>query len=519
MSARLRLIARRVALVIVAAALIVTVLALAVHLPWVEDRVAAWAASRLEAGGIRVRTSSLRYNLASRRVHVEGLVVSTTADPQHPFLEAARLDIALPRSVWTGRIGITSFEAERLRLTFLRRQDGSTNFPQDRGTSTSSVPASFPIGAVTLQNASFIWRDEMLGMDAAVNALSLALHPTAAGTGGALAIGQPATFRIGEHTTSITARAQIAWDGARLSFDSLLLQAPEATLAASGAAALLGSGSSIAVDATGSADVDRVSAWFVVGDRPAGRMTFRARAAGTLASPAVDVTLTSQNLAWQGLTGVAVDAAAHVDGRALDTTRFSVRALGGTAAGRGHLSFADAPERARASIDWHDLDAGRLLAALGVKVPARIETLLDGRATASLAAWRADALTADVEATSRSMRTDGRAMGLGGSVTLEARTGEWRGSLNQWVNRAVHITGRGDGRLAASTWSSSTVSAAVTAAADSSNTSPGCCCCSSFVLLESAAAVTAADTVDEDHVEAASRPSPRPVMCTARLTH
>jgi hypothetical protein len=64
------------------------------------------------------------------------------------------------------------------------------------------------------------------------------------------------------------------------------------------------------------------------------------------------------------------------------------------------VSFADAPERAQATVEWRGLDATRLLSALGEKAPVRIETTLDGRATASLAAWRLDALTADVVATS-----------------------------------------------------------------------------------------------------------------------
>ena len=37
--------------------------------------------------------------------------------------------------------------------------------------------------------------------------------------------GRPATLRAGDHETSVTAGAQIAWDGAKLSFDSLRLQA------------------------------------------------------------------------------------------------------------------------------------------------------------------------------------------------------------------------------------------------------------------------------------------------------
>ena len=180
-----------------------------------------------------------------------------------------------------------------------------------------------------------------------------------------------------------------------------------------------------------------------------------------------DVTLTSENLSWQGLTGVAVNAVVRVDRSALDAAQFTVRAIGATATGRGRVSFADAPERAQATVEWRGLDATRLLSALGEKAPVRIETTLDGRATASLAEWRLDALTADVVATARTNREGAHALGLSGTVTLGARAGQWRGTIDQWVGRAVHIGGAGDGRLAAASWSSSTVNATVTAAADS----------------------------------------------------
>src|SRR5712691_9104803 len=93
-------IARRIALAALAVGVVVASLLLAVHLPWVQARVATWAASKLEERGIRIRTRRLTYNLATRSAHVEGLVVSTTADSQHPFLEADSLDVALPQSVF-----------------------------------------------------------------------------------------------------------------------------------------------------------------------------------------------------------------------------------------------------------------------------------------------------------------------------------------------------------------------------------------------------------------------------------
>jgi hypothetical protein len=222
-------IARRSALAALAVGVVVTSLTLAAHLPWVQARVATWAASKLEARGIRIRTRVLTYNLVTRSVHVEGLVASTTADSQHPFLEADWLDVTLPRSVFAGRLAITSLRGDGVRVALVRRQDGSTNFPRDQS-GASGASSSFPIDALTLSTASVVWRDDVLGMGAVADAVSVNLDHGR----GTVALGRSTTVHAGDHETAVIAGAQIAWDGATLSFDSLRLQAPEATLSAAG---------------------------------------------------------------------------------------------------------------------------------------------------------------------------------------------------------------------------------------------------------------------------------------------
>ena len=443
-------------------------LLLAAHLPWVQTRVAAWAVSRLDAGGFRVRTRALTYNLATRSVHVEGLTVSTTADVQHPFLEADRLDVTLPRSVFAGRLAVASLRADRLRVVLVRRQDGSTNFLRDED-STPGGTSSFPIDALTLSNASVAWRDDVLDMSAVAEALSVNLDRGR----GHVALGRPATLRLGRHETAVKAGSRIVWDGATLSFESLRLEAPEATLSANGSVGLRVAGRPLAVDANGTADLDRVAKWFVLGERPLGNVAFRVHAGGSTADPKADVTLTSENLAWQSLTRVSADVAMHIDHNALDTGRFSVRGLGGSAAGRGRLSFAAGGERARAAVEWRNIDATRLLAAVGLKAPAgrvTLAALLDGHATASWTAWSVEGLTGDLEATTRtapSLPGTSHALALGGTARLATRAGAWRATIDQWIDRAVHVEGRADGRLASASLAASTVNGTVVAAADS----------------------------------------------------
>lgn len=454
--------ARRVALAVLAFGLAAALLLAAVHLPWVERRVVLWAASTLEARGIAIRSRALTYNLAARSVHAEGLTVSTTADPQHPFFEADRLDVTLARSVFAGRLAITSLVGDGVRMTLARRQDGSTNYPRD-DSPASTQPAPFPIGALTLTNASVVWQDDVLGMGAVLDAVSANLDR---GRGG-VTLGRPATLRAGAHETSMAVSAQVAWDGATLSLDTLRVVAPEGTLNTAGSIGVLIAGHPLALDATGSADLDRMARWFLLDPRPIGIVTLRVHAAGSTADPNADVTLASQNVTWQGLTGVTIDGAVHVDSRALDARSLTVRGLGGSATGHGRLSFSPGGERANVQFDWKDIDGAALLTALGAQTTATAGTRLDGRLAASWTAWSADALTGTLEATTRATPPAPARFGLAGTLTLDARAGAWRGAVDQWLDDAIHVEGRADGRVSAASLAASTVNATVGASAAS----------------------------------------------------
>ena len=442
---------------------------LAAHLSWVQVRVAQWAASQLLARGIVLTTGTFSYNLATLSVHVENLAASTTADTQHPFLQAGRLDVTLPRSIVTGRLALLSLTGDGVRVELVRRPDGSTNFPRDDSAGPSGFPSSFPIGTLALSNASVVWHDEMLDMSADAGLLSINLRPASGGASGTVTLGRFATLRAGDHETTVAADARLVWNGSQLSFDALRLEAPEATLSAAGSIGLLAAGRPIEIDATGSADLDRLMAWFALNPRPRGRLAFRARATGSAADPIADVTLTSQGLAWQGLTNVSADTFVHVGGDAVDIGPVTVRALGGTATGRGRVALsmgAASPERARATIDWRDLDVTALLAALGQHAPVRVGTRFDGHADAVWTAWTTEGLTSALAATTRSAAGD-KALGLSGTLTLNARAGQWHGAIDQWLDRAVRIEGRAGGRLAPASLAASTIESTLVATADS----------------------------------------------------
>ncbi len=431
---------------------------------------AQWVKSQLLSRGISVQTTAFSYNLATLTLHVEGLVAATAADLSHPFLEAARIDVGLPRSILSGRLAVSSLSADGVRVTLVRRRDGSTNFPQSSGSGSTSTPAPFPMNDVSLSNVSVVWRDEVLDMSAEAEQLSLSLRPGSGASSGALTLGRPATLRAGGRTTAIAADARLAWNGSTLSIESVRLSAPEGTVSAAGSLGLLVDSVPLTIDASGEAQVGNLAAWLDLAERPAGRIGFRTHVTGSVADPRAEVTVTSQNLGWQGLTNVSADATAHLDRSALEIESVNVRLLGGTASARGRLSLspvAPGADRARLSLDWRGVDSSALLRAVRVKVPVELSAQLDGHATASWTAWTIEGLSGEVTASSRSMPGNAHTLGLTGTMTLGTRAGQWHGTIDQWLDRAVHLEGRADGRLTPASLAASTIAATLVATADS----------------------------------------------------
>src|SRR3954454_5824964 len=105
---RLRSLARIAGIGLLVVVVCVAAILMGLHTPWVQARVVRWVTSRLETQGIVVQSKTLSYNLATLSVHGEGLVVSTAADRLNPFFEAARVDVAVPRSVLRGQFSLSS---------------------------------------------------------------------------------------------------------------------------------------------------------------------------------------------------------------------------------------------------------------------------------------------------------------------------------------------------------------------------------------------------------------------------
>ena len=63
------------------------------------------------------------------------------------------------------------------------------------------------------------------------------------------------------------------------------------------------------------AEVDRITSWFKMAERPTGRLSIKGRVDGPIASPRLDVQMTGEDLAWPAIGALTLDGRATVADR------------------------------------------------------------------------------------------------------------------------------------------------------------------------------------------------------------
>lgn len=394
-----------------------------VHTPWVEDAAGRWALGRLQPLGITARVDRLRYNLLTRHVRAEGVSLAAHTTPQQPFLNAGAIDVALPWSVFTGRVSVDSIQLDALHVTLIRGKDGSTNWPSMQGGSGAAAPIA--IRRLVARDVAVTWRDETLDARADVADAQLDLSPGAQGAAGRLSVARPVHLQWQGREMAIQAQAELAWDGTRVMIASARIESTDFTVTGSGA----------------------------IGIRAA-----KPELALTLA-------VAGSHLEWRGLSGMSVNAAVRVDAQGLDADRIDLRAAGGAIQARGRLAF-DERETSRLTADWQHLDVARLLTAFAAGTHAPLAALVDGHATASWTTRRADAITASIEATTSTGQPTMKRLGLRGTVSAGASGGAWHAAIDQWIDEALHVEGTAGGRVSNTAFDQSTLTGHLTAAAE-----------------------------------------------------
>lgn len=454
----------RARLSILAIALAATTLVLLVvaHTPPVRARVRAAAIAWLHAhAGITASIDELSYNLLTLDVRVEGVRLSASDSPT-PFLVARRVRVDVPWSAVFGVLRLQSIELDEPVVSIVRDASGASNLPTSSGTADGPAVIQLPIDRLQVNRARLTYEDEANGVRAAANDVDLTLNPTTHGTiEGPLTVGAGPSVRAGDLAAEGTLDGTLAYDGQSIGLTAVGLVLPPGRLVLDGRVGIFGASPDVQLSLAGAWGLEQASAILQVAPPATGLVSFNGTVGGSLAAPAVALTITGQALGWHDVTLTDLEVRLRAARDAAVLERATAHVAGGTLTATGRLPFDTF--RAVARVDATGLTLETLAgSAAPVPLAARMDDHADLEADLH-AGLPGITVTADVRAESPSHRPGH--VGLDGTATLQIAEGRWHVRQKASLSRAVTITGDVNGRLVASALGDSTLTGTLDASA------------------------------------------------------
>lgn len=435
--------ARRLIVLATAAPAALLLVAALLHTPFARSQVLDWIARdartrfgvELEADRLDYNLGSLSFRLVRVRLKATGevrLKPDTTDEDEGrlkpapttipPFFEADEITLDLPWSALGGTFGIESVQLARPRVNVVREQDGTLNLPTPRPRGTGGLDR-LPIGRVSLTDATASYVDAGREFALEASGLDVDLRGTAAASGiaGPLLVRRGLRLRLGVHETTTTRfDARIAYDGATLALEPLVLVSAEGTLELRGRMSLLAGEPSIEATYSATPDVGWLAAWWPAVGSLAGTLGVTGRVAGPFARPTV-------------------------------TAEFVGGVAGGTITGSGRFFGADGPARHIVTCDYQGLDLTRVLSAVRIEPPVSLRAWLGGRGEASWSGAGRDGLRLTIENDARPLTSPRgalrRPLGVEGHLALHVDRGRWVLKHAHTLGEAIEIAGVAEGRL------------------------------------------------------------------------
>jgi outer membrane protein assembly factor BamA/autotransporter translocation and assembly factor TamB len=429
-ASRLKPVARRAGLLVLALVLAAGVIAVVVHTPAFRRFVLRYAVTEVQRRyGIRLEAARLDYNLASLRIGLAEIRIAVERSPDAPFFEADYLRASLSRRVLMGIIALDEIAVTGGRIHIVRNGDGLTNLPESSD-SRGGEPAALDIERLVAPGFRVDVEDAQADLTLRIPGINIDIGRAA----GRISLVAPATLSAGMRSTRVsTLEGGAAFDGRALRLSNVQLRADEGSARLDGVVFLLVRDGSVDLRATGTADVERLARWGIENtELPRGTIAFEAHATGVFATPVTDIQISSPRLTWSsgaasgGLRLIVADLAAT---SRVTTARAEVQDMrfsfaGGKVTGKAQIPFDDSAAHLNAS--WSDIDATSLTTALSSGVDVAPSGTLSGDldavgSLARLAQWSA---TARVHAEGG---TTGRTrVAIPGDTRLQLADGRWR---------------------------------------------------------------------------------------------
>lgn len=446
----------RTAQVAAAGVALALILAVVVHLAPVRRvalrRVITLLAERFD---VVLRANTLDYNLFGLRATLTGVEVAAARTPDHPFITADRLEVAVPRSVLFGAFALDRVSLDNARIDIRRGADGRMNLPEPQADADPGEPQAVPIGRLRIPQLAVAITDETQGFALDLPALALDVGSE----DGTLRLARDGRVRAGDVATTISALGGgVTFDGRTLGLSGFSLATPEVTLQTSGALALLVSEPSLDLRFAGQTDLTGLRRLVPAVPALVGRVGAEGTVAGSLSSPRATVRLTSDQLTWDQLTLANVEAALDADADLVRLQQAAAGVAGGRLTGAGEVVLAD--QRVDLTLGWTDVDLDALTRALGVGTP-RPAASATGTATVRGAGSNIQDWTIEARSTLAPGRRTRGQIAVGSAVDLRVADGRWMLNANGTVER-VPVQARLGGVLSAESIPASSLAGTVT---------------------------------------------------------
>lgn len=282
-----------VALVMVVAVALVAF----VHLPPVRARLVKsgleWLRSQY---AIAARVDHASYNLLTGDVHLRGVALAAVASEAAPFLTAGELHVELPWSILRGEIGLQLLDVTGLRVSIIRRSDGSMNLPASGG--TEGGIHRIDIGGLVLRDASVGYRDDAREFSVDASGIAARLVPQGdTRIAGPLTVSTGPLIRIGRRESRATQfQGQIAFDGTAILIQRVSYEAPKGRLDIAGEVNALFASPRANLEMTGNLTLSSLSSWIDLQPAARGTVAVTASVTGPFADPMVNLEFESDGV-------------------------------------------------------------------------------------------------------------------------------------------------------------------------------------------------------------------------------
>ena len=427
-------------------------LLLVVHLPPVQDRLAATAVRGLAARqNLDLEWRELRFNLITRTAYVADLRLGERG-ASAPLLTAERVSVRFPFGLFRGRLDGLDVTLVNGVVT-LEREGGRWSTVPAAWTRSrpGGRPRSLPkFAALRLHDIAVVYADKDTNFRTDTRGLRVDLLPTGREPGdlaGPLVAGAITRVDWEPRSTTLTLRGGRAYfSPGATGVDQLHLDAPEGQIRSDVRFAFKGT-DRFALTARADLQADQLAGWVQALDSAKGNLQVDISMPAQGGAPAfADIVVHAQRLSWRGVEFTALRATGPLETGAVTLNHVEFLVGAGRIEGDARLVWRASGDN-RASLRGRDVDVAAIVRTLVPDIPAVSRfmpaAVASGTFRGAWPSWDANRLEGLLQSTWRQRVPAGpERYAIGGSMDVSFRRGPWLVDMDTRIDDALALTGR-----------------------------------------------------------------------------